>query len=69
MEEDTPKTEAKDMGCPHPADKSETDINRQNYLTLKNIFRLREHTLARRLPKKQLSVSEDTKVCDVTPTK
>ena len=69
LEEDTLKTEAKGMGCPHPTDKSETHINRQNYLTGKNIFRLRAHTPTRRLPKKQLCVSEDTKVCDVTPTK
>lgn len=44
LEEDTLKTEAKGMGCPHPTDKSETHINRQNYLTWKNIFRLRAHT-------------------------
>ena len=69
LEEDTLKTEAKGMGCPHPTDKSETHINRQNCLTWKHIFRLRAHTPTRRLPKKQLSVSEDTKVCDVTPTK
>lgn len=33
LEEDTLKTEAKGMDCPHPTDKSEIDINRQNYLT------------------------------------
>lgn len=69
LEEDTLKTEAKGMGCPHPTDKSETHIKRQNYLTWKNIFRFRAHTPTRRLPKKQFSVSEDTTVCDVTPTK
>ena len=68
LEEDTLKTEAKGMDCPHPTDKSETHINRQNYLTWKHIFRLRAHTPTRRLPKTQLSVSEDTKVCDVIPT-